>query len=78
MVNVFKLKGKITEHGYNLQTFAKELGMTPQTLTSKLNGDGFFNTKQIERITTVLQIPNREIPAYFFISDVPKTETVGA
>ena len=70
MLNRNKLKGKITEHGYNIQTLAKELELSPETLGSKLNGRGFFNTKQIEKMTEILDIPVVEIPTYFFASDV--------
>ena len=67
----------MTEQGYNIQTLAKELDISAQTLGYKLNGESYFSTPQIEKITTVLHIPIKEIPAYFFAKEVPQQPTIG-
>ena len=45
-----KLKGKIAEAGYSQRSLAAELGMSKNTLNSKVNGKIPFNTVEIERI----------------------------
>ena len=47
---VNKLKGKIVEAGYSQRSLALELGMSKNTLNSKVNGKVPFNTNEIERI----------------------------
>ena len=45
---VNKLKGKIAEAGYSQRSLAAELGMSKNTLNSKVNGKIPFNTDEIE------------------------------
>lgn len=53
---VNKLKGKIVEAGYSQRSLALELGMSKNTLNSKVNGKIPFNTVEIERICDKLGI----------------------
>ena len=66
MTNTYKLKGRITEKGYNLKSFAEAVNMSRPCLRSRLNGNTDFRVSEIERICDTLGIPNGEIGIYFF------------
>lgn len=70
-INTNKLKGKIVESGYNYGSFAKAMNVTRPTLYKKLNGKGYFDTREIVQIINILNIPMAEIQTYFFDTDVP-------
>ena len=55
MILVNELKGKIKAKGYTQEKLAKELGMSPKTLSNKLN-KGIFGSVEIEKIIEVLDI----------------------
>ena len=75
MTNKNKLKARMVELGYTLQTFAEAAGMSLATLSAKLNGHGYFNVKEISKIVDLLDIASADIPAYFFASLVPAEGT---
>lgn len=62
-----KLKGKIVEAGYTQRSLAKEVGMSKNTLNSKVNGKIPFNTDEIERICTSLSIVDPVEKASIFL-----------
>lgn len=62
-----KLKGKIVEAGYSQRSLAKELGMSKNTLNSKVNGKIPFNTLEIERICEKLGIRDGTEKAAIFL-----------
>ena len=62
-----KLKGKIVEAGYTQRSLAKEIGMSKNTLNSKINGKIPFNTDEIERICICLSIVNPVEKASIFL-----------
>ncbi len=62
-----KLKGKIVEAGYTQKSLAKEIGMSKNTLNSKINGKIPFNTDEIERICSCLSIVNPVEKASIFL-----------
>lgn len=62
-----KLKGKIVEAGYTQRSLAKEVGMSKNTLNSKVNGKTPFNTDEIERICTSLSIVDPVEKASIFL-----------
>ncbi len=63
-----KLKGKIAEAGYSQRSLAAELGMSKNTLNSKINGKIPFNTLEIERICEKLGIVDGNEKAAIFLS----------
>lgn len=63
-----KLKGKIAEAGYSQRSLAAELGMSKNTLNSKINGKIPFNTLEIERICEKLGIVDGTEKAAIFLS----------
>ena len=62
-----KLKGKIAEAGYSQRSLAKEIGMSKNTLNSKVNGKIPFNTVEIEAICDKLGIKNPVEKASIFL-----------
>lgn len=65
---VNKLKGKIVEAGYSQRSLAKELGMSKNTLNSKVNGKIPFNTVEIELICKKLGIHDVAEKASIFLN----------
>ena len=62
-----KLKGKIVEAGYSQRSLALELGMSKNTLNSKVNGKIPFNTVEIEHICEKLGIHDGAEKASIFL-----------
>ena len=62
-----KLKGKIVEAGYSQRSLAAELGMSKNTLNSKVNGKIPFNTDEIEKICEKLGIHDGAEKASIFL-----------
>ena len=68
-----KLLGRLRELGISQEEFAFEIGMSPSTLSLKLNGNGFFKQDAIGKARIVLGLDKSEIGAYFFTPKVQKT-----
>ncbi|AJA42620.1 Cro-like phage repressor (endogenous virus) [Clostridium phage phiCT9441A] len=67
-----KLKGKIVEKCYTQKILAKELGITPQALNSKINKRTQFTLDEVVKLTSILEIENPiEI---FFTTCVPNKQ----
>lgn len=66
MVNTLKLRAKIVESGCNLESFAKKIGMTRQSLSNKLNNDRCFTTDEIMQFCKSASIPIEDLTTYFF------------
>ena len=76
-----KLLGRIREKGYTQAQLEKIVGMTPGTLSLKLNNLAYFKQTEINDICEVLEIPDCELRAYFFTLEVrknPNEETANA
>ena len=59
-----KLKGLMTEKGYSQNKLANRLGISVQSLNSKLNERNKFTLREVVKIVEVLEIEN--IRPYFF------------
>lgn len=71
-----KLRGKMTEKGYNISTLAKAINLNRSTLSQKLSNKitGGFSQKDMENIGHVLGINSLELSEYFFTKIVDKSE----
>lgn len=69
-----RLKSKIDESFETRAEFAKAIGVTPSTL-SRLLTSGNWKADRIEAAIKVLKIPAKDIPVYFFTSEVAKSGT---
>ena len=67
-----KLLGKIRENGFTQEQLANLIGMTPGTMSMKLNNKAYFAQKEIIAISDALGIPYSDIGEYFFAREVRK------
>lgn len=65
-----KLRGRIVEKFGTQIDFSKAVRMSERTLSLKLNGKRFFTQDEIALVTDILDIPENEIPLYFFTPKV--------
>lgn len=68
------LKERIDKMFPTREAFAKELGVDPSAL-SRMLSNGNWRADKIEIAVKVLKIPVREIPSYFFTSEVVNNTT---
>lgn len=61
-----ELRGKIKSKNLTQEKLAERAGMKPPTLSTKLNGNGFFKQKEIIRICEVLEIKKDDIGLFFY------------
>lgn len=66
MINANLLKSKIVLHGENLSILADYLGITRQTLTSKVSGVTDFTQSEIKQIILRYDLTLEETNAIFF------------
>ena len=65
-----KLLGRIREKGFTQAQLANLVGMTPGTMSTKLNNQARFKQSEILAISDVLDIPVSEYGEYFFTRKV--------
>ena len=70
MFDYSKLKGKIKEVFGTQSAFAKAMGLSSVSLSSKLNNITHFTQVEINRACELLSIPVEFIPVYFFTEKV--------
>lgn len=69
-VNIPRVKGKMAEHGYNITTFARELGVSRNTLSSYLSNPATIPYDKVSRIAELLCDDTDEAAAIFFTQDL--------
>lgn len=65
-----KLKGRIKEICGTQDALASRIGLGRVTLSQRLNNISTFSQSEIAKMTKELDIPNEEIPLYFFTTIV--------
>ena len=65
-----KLLGRIKEFGFTQETFAKHIGITPGSMSEKVNNKAFFKQKEIVASCEALDIEISEYGVYFFARKV--------
>jgi hypothetical protein len=65
-----KLLGRITEKCAKQYVFAEKMKWSEHTCSKKLRGDIEFKQSEIVKACAILEIPNVEIPTYFFNLEV--------
>jgi len=68
MLNENMLRGAIASAGLTQYGLAECIGMSKNTLSSKMNGRGCFDTKQIDLICEVLGIDDDITKARIFLA----------
>jgi len=66
VININKFKAKIVEAGFNMTSFAEEIGMDYSTLYRKINNISVFTISDVETITKKLKLNEKEILEIFF------------
>lgn len=64
-MNVPKLKGQMTEKGYNVDRLAAEMGIDRATLYRKLNEGEKFTIGEAMSIKTILHLSSEDASAIF-------------
>lgn len=68
MLNKYKLLEKIAEAGYTQRLLAKKMNISKNTLNAKINGKGYFDTKQIDEMCDILQITSDNDKILIFLA----------
>jgi len=66
MTNTEMLEAKITASGRTKKYLADQLGITYQGFYLKLIGKNEFIASEIQKLTKLLDIPDKEVKAIFF------------
>ena len=66
MSNTVLLKSAIERSGYKLSYLASKIGITPYSLTKKINNVTEFKSGEIKELCSILNIKGDEIQEYFF------------
>lgn len=66
MMSYNKLRGKIVEVYGSQKEFSGKIGLSEQSITSKLNGRSDFSQEDILRWSNALKLDKSEIGNYFF------------
>lgn len=72
VIDYSKLSGRIKEKGFTQESLAKHIGITPGSMSDKLNNKSFFKQMEIIAICLALDIQFEEIGEYFFTRKVRK------
>ena len=73
-VEVNKLRGKMAEKGYKLDGFAKELGITRNTLSVYMKQPGRIPMRTVSRMAELLCDSSDEARAIFLAHDLRETQ----
>ena len=60
MLNANLLKAAIVKEGYTQGEFAKKIGISTNTLSSRMTGQTPFNVDEIDKACEVLRLDNSE------------------
>lgn len=70
MLNSNKLRGKISEAGLSQRKLAQLIGISENTISSKMNHHGCFDTNEIDRICEALGITSDSEKVEIFLADI--------
>ena len=64
-MNLHKLKGKIVEKGWNVETLAEHIGVERSSMYRKLNNFEKITIGEAKKITKALNLSNEEASSIF-------------
>ena len=70
MTDTLKLKAKIMEKGMNIQSLSKEMQLSANALSNKINNKKDFKVSEIWTIKDLFQLSNNDIISIFFAEKV--------
>ncbi len=65
-MNIPKLRGKMVEMGFSVESLATEIGIDKSTLYRKLDNGEKFTVGEAQKIRNALDLTNDEASAIFF------------
>ena len=65
MPRLDKLKGRIKEKGRNYEQLSHELGISVSAFNNKVNGRSEFDIVEAGKLSSILDIPPRDIINFF-------------
>ena len=68
MLNRQKFLGRMVEAGYSQRSLAQAVGMSKNSMNAKINGNGCFDTEQIDKICKELGIVSGSEKADIFLA----------
>lgn len=68
MLNRNLLRAAIVASGYTQEKLAESIGISSNTLSSRMVGSSFFNTEEIDKICEVLNITDNGQKANIFLA----------
>lgn len=68
MINTLKIKGRIAELGLKQGDIASKLGLSPATVSQKINGLRPMSLDEAEKIADILRIPDHQFKEFFLVS----------
>lgn len=68
MINTLKIKGRIAELGLKQGDIASKLGLSPATVSQKINGLRPMSLDEAEKIADILRIPDSQFKEFFLVS----------
>ncbi len=69
-----RLKGRIKEKYNSQSNFVKDLKMSEQVFSKRINNQVQFDSSEIKKMAELLEISDDEISEYFFKEKVEKTQ----
>lgn len=69
MINKKMLLSKMVAKGENQVSMAAKMEVSKNTFNAKINGKGFFNTKEISRICDILEIVEGSEKVLIFLAE---------
>ena len=66
MTDTLKLKAKIMEKGWTIQTLSEAIDISVNSLSNKINNKTMFNAGEIRKVMDVLHLTNTETIDIFF------------
>lgn len=66
-MNHAKLRGKIAESGKTQSQIAADLGISPNTMTKKMNNRAEFNLSEVIKLCDILEIRSANEKAEIFL-----------
>lgn len=67
MLNKNEFLGEMARAGLTQRELALRIGMSKNTLNSRINGKSFFDTKEIDKICTILHIEDGRQKSKIFL-----------
>lgn len=68
-----KLNGRVVEKCGTQAVFSKKIGISEVTISKKMNNRIPWKQPEMQKAAKILDFPENEIPAYFFVKKVKQT-----